>query len=76
MSSEQTTVDFSAALLALKQGQKVARSNWIGEGMHIVHVPETLELGEHFEMKDVNESYGAWVPAVSDILSEDWIILG
>lgn len=76
MSDEQQTVDFSAALSALKQGQKVARTSWNGEGMHIVHVAETEQLGEHFELKDVKESFGAWAPAVSDILSEDWIILG
>lgn len=77
MSDEQKTVDFSAALTALKQGQKVARTNWNGEGiMHIVYVAETEQLGEHFELKDDKGSFGAWAPAVSDILSEDWIILG
>lgn len=75
MSDEQQTVDFSAALSALKQGQKVARTSWNGEGMHIVHVAETVELGEHFELKDVKESFGAWASTTSDLLAEDWVIL-
>lgn len=38
MSNETTSLDFGAAIAALKSGKKVARSGWNGKGMWLILV--------------------------------------
>ena len=38
--SEQQTTDFGAAIRALKEGKKVTRSGWNGNGMYLWLLPE------------------------------------
>ena len=70
-----TTVDFGSAVYALKQGKKVARSGWNGKGMYIRYVPTTNSLNEHLEIKNVKDTFDTWVPSISDLLAEDWVVL-
>ena len=69
------TVDFGSAVYALKQGKKVARSGWNGKGMYIRYVPTTNSLNEHLEIKNVKDTFNTWVPSISDLLAEDWVVL-
>ena len=69
------TVDFGSAVYALKQGKKVARSGWNGKGMYIRYVPTTNSLNEHLEIKNVKDTFDTWVPSISDLLGEDWVVL-
>ena len=69
------TVDFGSAVYALKQGKKVARSGWNGKGMYIRYVPTTNSLNEHLEIKNVKDTFDTWVPSISDLLAEDWVVL-
>lgn len=69
------TVDFGSSVYALKQGKKVARSGWNGKGMYIRYVPTTNSLNEHLEIKNVKDTFDTWVPSISDLLAEDWVVL-
>ena len=69
------TVDFGSAVYDLKQGKKVARSGWNGKGMYIRYVPTTNSLNEHLEIKNVKDTFDTWVPSISDLLAEDWVVL-
>ena len=69
------TVDFGSAVYALKQGKKVARSGWNGKGMYIRYVPTINSLNEHLEIKNVKDTFDTWVPSISDLLAEDWVVL-
>ena len=66
---------FGDAVTALKQGKKVARGGWNGKGMYIRHVATTDKLNQHLELKNVAGTFDTWVPSVSDVLAEDWVVL-
>lgn len=78
-------MDFGSALLALKLGNKVARSGWNGKGMWLqLQVPD-----EHSKMTlpyiyieypvgsaaYPNGSRVPWLASQTDLLSEDWEII-
>jgi hypothetical protein len=70
---------FGLAVEALKKGCKVARAGWNGKGMYIQLNPardfEHSELLPFFTIKNVMNSFNTWVPSISDILAEDWMIV-
>jgi hypothetical protein len=84
---------FEHALIALKDGKRIARSGWNGKGMFAYLVPaasypvQTGAAKEHFgegslvpyraymALKTVDEDVAVWVPSVSDILADDWVVL-
>lgn len=84
-------MDFGKALVALKQGKKVARKGWNGANMFAYLVPggsyksETdvakKEFGDYTEynpylaLKTVTGKVSTWAPSGSDALAEDWEIL-
>lgn len=83
-------VDFGSAIFALKQGKKVARSGWNGKGMWLSYVNPyhnnqfTLIEKEGAEgtflpyigMKTVDNKYVPWLASQTDVLAEDWVIIG
>ena len=90
-------LDFGQAILALKEGKRVARSGWDGKGMFLYYVPENkypASRNEHGTMVGVFENdmvpYGAyiamktaqnnvvpwWLASQTDVLAEDWQIVG
>lgn len=76
MSNKQTALtDFGGAIYALKQGKKVARNGWNGKGMYVRFVETTSSLNKHLELKNVADTFDTWVPSVSDVLAEDWVVL-
>lgn len=71
-----TTLDFSAALLLLKEGKRIAREGWNGKGMYLsLQTPD-----EHSKMKRPYiyivpvDSNGVvpWVASQTDLLTSDW----
>ena len=78
------TYNFSSALLAVKEGRKIARSGWNGKGLWVeLQVPD-----EHSKMTlpylymcypdDATNTPGArvpWLASQTDILANDWEIL-
>ena len=73
--TQTATVDFGSAVWALKKGSKVARIGWNGKGMFVRYVETTEQLNRHLELKNVVGTFDTWVPSVSDVLAEDWLIL-
>jgi hypothetical protein len=70
---------FDIALSILKEGEKVARKGWNGKDMYI-----QLNKGTDFEhsiiepflvIKNVKNSFNTWVPSISDLVAEDWVVV-
>lgn len=77
-----TKLDFSGALDALKQGACLTRANWSGKGLHIKKVDNLAysdDVKVHLEPAFViadGYKYNTWVASVSDLLADDWYIVG
>jgi hypothetical protein len=73
-------MNFGQALEALKSGKKISRSGWNGAEMYAELVPakdfQFSELLPFFVLKNVKNSFNTWVPSISDLLAEDWEIVG
>lgn len=79
---------FSAALIALKDGQCVRRAGWNGKGQHVYvedqlsyTVPGGVFKGQRREYAPVLVLFNAqgvhqpgWVPSQGDLFAEDWQI--
>lgn len=74
-----TEMNFGQAVAVLKAGGKVARIGWNGKGMYIEMVKggdfRFSELLPFFVIKNVLNSFNSWIPSISDILAEDWMII-
>lgn len=81
-------VDFSAALRALKAGERIARSGWNGKGMYVflVHADdwmyakknqwiETIPKLPFIAMKTADNMMVPWLASQTDILAEDWKVV-
>lgn len=84
-------MNFSKALEKLKEGYKLTRNGWNGNGMFVYYVPPnvygtTTDVGKkefgvavkyeaYFAMRTVKGTVSTWVPSVGDCLAEDWQIV-
>ena len=84
-------MNFGEAVNNVKNGHKIAREGWNGEGMFVIYVPEenidlteqqekmfgasNIILNEHFLIKNVNNTLSTWVPSINDCLAEDWYVI-
>jgi hypothetical protein len=82
---------FGQALVALKQGRRVAREGWNGKGMWLKHVPRDawrvtrdvdLDIYANVRgrapwigMKTATDDFVPWLASQTDILAEDWMVL-
>jgi hypothetical protein len=82
---------FGEAVEALKDGCKVARHGWNGNGMFVYYVgpgiyPTTTDVAKaefgdrvqynpYLAIKTVQGSVSTWVPSINDVLAEDWLIV-
>jgi len=70
---------FGLAVEALKKGYRICRKGWNGKGMYIQLNKggdyEFSELLPFFVIKNTSNSFNTWVPSISDILAEDWMIV-
>jgi hypothetical protein len=84
-------VSFSKALDALKSGSRIARVGWNGKGMWLrlvtsrgfVTIPGendegsvTLSLSPYIEMKTADGCLVPWLASQTDLLAEDWWVVG
>ena len=76
--------DFSAALVYLKFGYKVAREGWNGKGLWLelqrpnAHSKMTLPYIFISYPEDAQNTPGArvpWLASQTDLLAEDWMIV-
>lgn len=81
-------MDFGKALEALKDGKKVAREGWNGDGMFLLFVPsekwgiiKKIGLGipkgnllPWIGIKTADGKFVPWLASQTDMLAEDWIV--
>jgi hypothetical protein len=84
-------MDFSKALIALKQGLPIQRAGWNGKGMFVYHIPsqsyraqtdvarehfgELVEYNAYLAIRCTDGTVSTWVPSVNDVLAEDWSVI-
>lgn len=82
---------FGEAVECMKDGLRVARNGWNGQGMFAYYVPgavykamtdaakeifgEEVPYRPYFALKTVQNDVAVWNPSTSDILAEDWVIV-
>lgn len=72
-------MNFGEALSALKAGKRVSRTGWNGKGMWLklqrpdTHSEMTLP---YVYMKTAQDELVPWLASQTDILAEDWGIVG
>jgi len=67
---------FEVALIKLKQGERVAREGWNGQGMYLeVQVPDEHSKMQqpYIYMSPVDGKLVPWLASQTDMLSEDWV---
>jgi len=64
-------LSFSTALMAAKDGFRVARAGWNGKGMH-VRLHQVEGLLPFLAMYTVQGDLVPWLASQPDILAEDW----
>jgi hypothetical protein len=81
-------MDFSHALLEIKKGKIVQRKGWNGKGMWIVLIMNWtidkalqsmvigLQPAPFIAMKTADANFVPWLASQTDILAEDWILVG
>lgn len=77
---------FGLATEALKLGLRVARAGWNGKGMwlklitdwngNIGSLPEDYEALPWIGMKTADNKFVPWLASQTDVLADDWVIVG
>lgn len=70
-------MDFSNALIALKEGKKVTNGNWNGKDMYIAaQFPDenSKMTRPYLYIKDAQDNFVPWLCAQHDLFSENWEI--
>lgn len=73
-------MDFSSALVALKNGFRVARAGWNGKGMWLELVtnwsapsPDGVDgMAPFIAMKTADNKFVPWLCSQTDMLANDW----
>lgn len=71
-------LNFSDALIALKEGKQVAREGWNGKGMFLaLQIPdENSKMGlPYIYISTVDGKLVPWLASQTDLLSDDWGIV-
>lgn len=72
------SMSFGHAILALKNGHKVARSGWNGKNMYLeLQVPDAHSKMTlpYIYMKTVQDDLVPWLASQTDMLADDWSIV-
>ena len=75
MFDSDSSITFGEAILLLKDGYKVTRKGWNGNGMYLeLQVPDAHSKMSrpYIYMKTVDDELVPWVASQSDILVNDW----
>jgi hypothetical protein len=65
------TMDFSQALLRLKEGQAMRRLIWL-DGVTVKAAPNP-KGGEHLVYDGVTQTVTGWLPGARDLWGDDWV---
>ena len=80
MTAKNTGLPFEAALKALKAGAKAAREGWNGKNMFVYLSPTSwageVTLEPFLVMKTADNRHVPWVVSQTDLMAEDWCVLG
>ena len=71
-------MDFSEALVNLKQGSKIARAGWNGKNMWLdLQVPDenSKMTLPYIYMYTATQDLVPWLASQTDILAEDWEVV-
>lgn len=69
-------MNFGEALALLKEGKKVARAGWNGQGMHLgLQVPDEQSANKqpYIYIIPVGGARVPWVASQPDLLENDWV---
>lgn len=72
-------MNFGNALQMLKEGQKIARFGWNGKGMWLMlQIPDANSKMTlpYIYMKTACSNQVPWLASQTDILAEDWMVIG
>lgn len=72
-------MNFGGAIVALKGGNIVARSGWNGKGMWLklqVPDPRSKMTLPYIYMKTAQDDLVPWLASQTDILADDWELVG
>jgi hypothetical protein len=88
---ESGRLNFGHALAAMKEGRKLARKGWNGNGLYVYYVPAVKDndgngpsYRAYFEIVApsgietntiTTKTVSKWVPSVGDVDAEDWFIV-
>lgn len=70
-----TGLTFSAALVLIKAGKRVARSGWNGADQYVkMQIPNKLSKMRmpYCYLKNTQGMLVPWVPSQGDLFAEDW----
>lgn len=71
-------LDFSDALLCLKEGARMAREGWNGKGMWLeLQVPDehSKMTLPYVYMKTAQGDLVPWLCSQTDMLADDWVVV-
>ena len=69
-----TGLTFGLAIEALKQGKKVARTEWIGKNAYLL-LTHGDEQRPCIVIQNSNDILDRWLPDETSIFAEDWMII-
>jgi hypothetical protein len=72
-------MDFGEALKALKKGKRVTRPGWNGKGMWLeLQRPDATSKMTlpYIFMFTADQQLVPWLASQTDVLAEDWVVLG
>lgn len=73
-------MNFGKALEVLKEGKCISRNGWNGKNMHVcmtkLYTPDNIQIDNDCLMLfNVSGRYNTWIPSITDLFAEDWMIL-
>lgn len=72
-------MNFSKALEDLKAGHSISREGWNGKGMYLgLQIPDADSKNSlpYIYLINVNGDRIPWVASHSDMLADDWVVVG
>ncbi len=80
-------MNFSDALNLAVSGKRIAREGWNGKGLWVSYISDnswyfkgfapllvqTMQKRAWLGLKDINDTFGPWIPSTSDLLANDWV---
>lgn len=71
---------FGLAIEAAKKGFCISREGWNGKNMHVMgtklYTPENIQVdNDCLLLFNIYGKYNTWVPSITDIMAEDWLVV-